>query len=145
MITYVRGNIMDSKVQTLACPVNCVGVMGKGLALEFKKTFDGLLRGYAEACKSGRLRIGCPWIYRVNDARQVLCFPTKDHWKMPSLYAYIESGLVGLCELSVQGEIHSLALPALGCGLGGLEWSQVKPLIEKYLGGLPIPIEVFEP
>jgi O-acetyl-ADP-ribose deacetylase (regulator of RNase III) len=122
-----------------------MGVMGKGLALEFKKTFPGLLGAYAEACRIGHLKIGRPWIYKVNDVRQVLCFPTKEHWKKPSTYEYIEFGLVGLLQLHLQGEIHSLAVPPLGCGLGGLDWKEVKPMVEKFLGDLPIGIEVYEP
>lgn len=145
VITYTKGNIFGSKLQTITCTVNCMGVMGKGLALEFRRTFSGLLGAYVGACLRKDLRIGRPWIYKVNDARQVLCFPTKDHWKKPSTYQYIETGLVGVRQLHLQGELHSLALPPLGCGLGGLEWNQVKPLIEKFVGDLPIPIEVYEP
>lgn len=145
MITYTKGNILASRAQTITCPVNCVGVMGKGLALEFKQTFSGLLGAYAEACRTERLRIGRPWIYKVNDAKEVLCFPTKDHWKKPSTLEYVKFGLLGLLQIYEQEGIHSLAIPPLGCGLGGLEWSQVKPLIEEYLGDLTIGVEVYEP
>lgn len=145
MITYLKGDILSSKLQTITCPVNCKGVMGKGLALEFKKTFPDLLPAYAKACQTEHLRIGRPWIWKVNDVRQVLCFPTKHQWNKPSTYEYISGGLLGLLQLHLQGEIQSLALPALGCGLGGLEWAKVKPMIEEDLGDLPIQIEVYEP
>lgn len=145
MITYTKGNILDSRAQTLTCPVNCVGVMGKGLALEFKKWFPGLIEPYKKACVSGELAIGRSWVFRVNDAKQVLCFPTKDHWKRPSIYDYVRFGLVHLKKSYVGMGIQSLALPALGCGLGGLEWSNVKLMIQESMGELPISIEVFEP
>jgi O-acetyl-ADP-ribose deacetylase (regulator of RNase III) len=145
MITYLKGDIFSSRLQTLTCPVNCMGVMGKGLALEFKKTFPDLAESYAQACRMEYLRIGRPWIWKVNDVRQVLCFPTKHHWKKPSTYEYISGGLLGLLQLHLQGEIQSLALPPLGCGLGGLEWDKVKPMIDKDLGDLPMKIEVYEP
>lgn len=145
MITYLKGDIFSSKLQTLTCTVNCVGVMGKGLALAFKKTFPELIGAYAQACEIGHLKIGRPWIWKINDVRQVLCFPTKTHWKKPSTYEYIELGLLGVVQLHSQGEIHSLAIPPLGCGLGGLEWTEVKPLIEKYLSDLGMAVEVYEP
>lgn len=145
MITYTKGNIFDSKAQTLANPVNCFGVMGKGLALEFKKWFPGLEKAYRSACEAGEVGIGRPWIYKVTEARQVLCFPTKDHWKYPSRYEYVEKGLEAIIDHHVEWQIHSLALPPLGCGLGGLEWNRVKPMIEETLGDLDMPVEVFEP
>lgn len=145
MITYLKGDIFSSKLQALTCPVNCMGVMGKGLALEFKKTFPGLLGAYAEACRTEQLKIGRPWLWKVNDVRQVLCFPTKDHWKKPSTLEYIELGLMWMARLHSQGELHSVALPALGCGLGGLAWTEVKPLIDKHLGDLDLIVEVYEP
>lgn len=145
MITFKKGNILESKAQTLTCTVNCVGVMGKGLALDFKKTFPGLLNAYSKACQEGDLKIGQPWIYKVNDAREVLCFPTKEHWKNPSTYEYIQLGLIGVLKIHSEGDLHSLAIPPLGCGLGGLDWREVKPMVEKYLGELQIPIEVYEP
>lgn len=145
MIKYLKGDIFSSKLQTITCPVNTVGVMGKGLALEFKKTFPGLMSDYATACTMEWLRIGRPWIWKVNDVRNVLCFPTKAHWKKPSTYEYIEQGLLGMVQLHAQGELHAVAIPPLGCGLGGLDWEKVKPLIEKYLGDLGIEVEVYEP
>jgi O-acetyl-ADP-ribose deacetylase (regulator of RNase III) len=145
VITYARGNILASRKETITCTVNCVGVMGKGLALEFKKTFPGMLGPYVEACATKKLAIGKPWIWKVNDVRQVLCFPTKDDWKRPSEYGFIESGLLAVAKMCREGEIHSLAVPPLGCGLGGLEWGKVKPMVEQALGGLDMDVEVFEP
>lgn len=145
MITYTKGNILESKLHMITCPVNTKGVMGKGLALDFKKTFPGLAEAYAKACEMETCRVGRPWIYRVNDAKAVLCFPTKADWRKPSTYQFIEYGLLGMVQLHLQGELHSVALPPLGCGLGGLEWAKVKPMIESFLGDLPITIHVYEP
>jgi O-acetyl-ADP-ribose deacetylase (regulator of RNase III) len=145
MLTFTKGNIFSSKAQTLTCPVNCKGVMGKGLALEFKKWFPGLFDAYKRACDKGDVAIGRPWMFQMSDVRQVLCFATKDHWKNPSTYEYIDLGLETLKNHYDTMGIASLALPPLGCGLGGLEWNEVKPMIEKHLGQLSIPIEIFEP
>jgi len=145
MINYVTGNILESKLQTITCPVNCIGVMGKGLALDFKNTFHGLFQQYKIACLNQQLKIGRPWIYRINDVKQVLCFPTKDDWRNPSTYEYIEIGMQGLNTLYLRGDINSLAIPQLGCGLGGLDWNNVRPIIENYLNKLPIRIDVYGP
>lgn len=144
MIKYVQGNIFDSSAQTLVNPVNCVGVMGRGLALEFKKWFPGLWNAYQRACAMGEIRIGVPWMFKVTEAKQVLCFPSKDHWKYPSQYSYIKKGLEAIREHHVAWQIHSMAMPPIGCGLGGLEWAKVKPMIEESLGDLNMDIEVFE-
>ena len=145
MITYTKGNILNSKAQTLTCTVNCVGVMGKGLALEFKKWFPGLDKAYKTACETKDLRIGRPWVFKVTEAKQVLCFPTKDHWRNPSTYEYVTKGLGALREYHAAWQVYSLAVPPLGCGLGGLEWTRVKPIIEEYLEDLDLAVEVYEP
>lgn len=144
MIRYVRGDIFESKSQTLINTVNCRGVMGKGLALEFKSLFSGLYDAYANAVLMKELAIGRPTLWK-GEAKWVINFPTKNDWRRPSEYAYIEAGLRALRTKLVEWEVTSLAIPPLGCGLGSLEWGKVKPMIELYLGDLPIDIEVFEP
>lgn len=145
MITYTKGNLLDSKAQTLTCTVNCVGIMGKGLALEFKKFFPDLFKAYKVACDQALIKIGHPWVWKVTEAKQVLCFPTKDHWKYPSRYEYVKKGLEALRQNLAAWQIYSLAIPPLGCGLGGLEWARVKPMIEECLGDLDLAVEIYEP
>jgi O-acetyl-ADP-ribose deacetylase (regulator of RNase III)/uncharacterized protein YwgA len=144
MIRYTKGDIFESRAQTLVNTVNCVGVMGKGLAKEFKDRFPEMNRQYVAACRKGEVRSGRPFIYR-DLTRVVLCFPTKDNWKGPSKYEFIEAGLKAVAANYSSWGISSMAIPPLGCGLGGLDWVAVRKLIEKYLGALPIEIEVFEP
>ena len=144
MIRLTQGDLFRSKAQTLVNAVNCVGVMGKGLAKEFRDRWPGMFREYAAACRRGEVRSGKPFLYRER-ASQILCFPTKDHWKDPSRYELIEEGLRAIRDHYREWEIRSLALPALGCGLGGLEWEKVRVLMEKHLKDLQIDIEVYAP
>jgi O-acetyl-ADP-ribose deacetylase (regulator of RNase III) len=144
MIRYVRGNLFDSGAQTLVNPVNCRGVMGKGLAKVFKDRWPEMFRQYQEACKKGEVRPGSPLLFKGED-RQILSVPTKDDWKKPSTCEMVEAGLKAIHERYRDWGITSIAMPALGCGLGGLEWSKVRPLIEVHLADLPIGIEVYEP
>ena len=144
MIRYVQGDLLGSTAQTLVNPVNCRGVMGKGLAKAFKERWPEMFRQYQEACKKGEVRPGSPLLFRDDD-RQILSVPTKDDWKMPSTYEMVEAGLKAIRDHYREWGITSIAMPALGCGLGGLEWSKVRPLIETHLGDLPIGIEVYEP
>lgn len=144
MIHYTQGNIFDSKAQTLVNSVNCVGVMGKGLAKEFRERFPDMFREYDKACRRKEVRSGKPFIYR-DLQRTILCFPTKDNWKGPSKYEFIEAGLRAIRDQYEKWAIASMAIPPLGCGLGGLDWPKVKALIEKHLAELPIEIEVYEP
>jgi O-acetyl-ADP-ribose deacetylase (regulator of RNase III) len=124
--------------------VNCVGVMGKGIALTFKKQFPAMFEDYRARCEKGNVRPGAPYIWE-NDEVQILNFPTKRHWRQNSLLEDIESGLKYLRDNYADMGITSLALPPLGCGNGGLNWSEVKNLINKYLGSLEdIDIYVYE-
>ena len=144
MIRFIKGNIFDSNAKTLVNTVNCVGIMGKGLAKEFKLRFPSMYKEYVNACRRGELRSGRPFIYR-DLVKNVLCFPTKDNWKGPSKYEFIEAGLKAIAENYEKWGLESLAVPPLGTGLGGLDWKRVKELVIKYLGHLPIDIEVYEP
>ena len=136
MISFVKGNIFDSEAEMLVNPVNTVGVMGKGLALEFKKRYPRMFEDYKIACNQGLFYIGQLMICTEKDHR-ILLFPTKKHWKYPSKIEYIESGLRAFVGVSKTMNISTIAFPPLGCGCGGLKWDDVKPLMEQYLAPLP--------
>lgn len=144
MIHYLKGNIFLASAQTMINTVNLRGTMGKGLALEFKNRFPGLFESYTNDLLDKRLAIGAPTIWKGKE-KWVVNFPTKDDWRKPSEYEYIEKGLVGLRPKLDEWSVLSLAIPPLGCGLGSLDWNKVRPMIEKYLGDMEMSIEVFEP
>jgi O-acetyl-ADP-ribose deacetylase (regulator of RNase III) len=144
MIDYLKGNLFESKAQVLVNTVNCFGIMGKGVALAFKKKYPEMYEHYRMQCKLGRVKPGELTLYR-DTVPWVINFPTKRHWKGKSRLEYIEQGLQFFVNQYKDWEITSLAMPALGCGHGGLNWDDVKLLIEKHLGDLDIDIEVFEP
>jgi O-acetyl-ADP-ribose deacetylase (regulator of RNase III) len=144
MITYKTGNIFHSEMKTLVNPVNCVGIMGAGLALQFKKTYPKMYKGYKMVCQQGKLQPGHLLYSSVKEhGKTVLSFATKGHFKNPSELEYIERGLIQFRTNYKDLGIDSVAFPMLGCGLGGLKWSDVKPLMEEYLGDLDIPIEIY--
>ena len=138
-ITTKHGSIFDSRAQVLVCPVNCVGVMGKGLALEFKRRFPEDAHRYGELCRGNALKPGSVACW---DGR-VAMFATKDHWRNPSKIEWIDTGLGIINELIEVLELPSIAIPQLGCGCGGLDWADVEPLYEKHLGGLDCDVEVW--
>lgn len=144
MIRYVKGNIFQSTAQAVTNTVNLRGVMGKGLALAFKEKYSGLFQSYAIDVIEKRIAIGLPTIWKGPD-KWVVNFPTKDDWRKPSAYEYIEKGLIGLRPKLDEWGVLTLALPPLGCGLGSLDWKIVKPMIEKHLGDMEMSIEVYEP
>jgi O-acetyl-ADP-ribose deacetylase (regulator of RNase III)/uncharacterized protein YwgA len=145
MFKALIGDLFSSKMQTLVNTINCVGVMGKGVALEFKKRFPSLFDHYAARCARKEVRLGEPYLFVGTDGRQVLNFPTKGHWRSPSRLTDIESGLDHFVKHYAEWGIESIAFPPLGCGNGGLEWSEVGPLIYGKLHRLPISIEVYAP
>lgn len=141
-----HGSIFDSECEALVNPVNCVGVMGAGLALEFKKRFPGMFKSYVEDCESGDLRIGHLSVHIGLDYPAVINFPTKNHWKHNSKIEYIEQGLDALADLVETGFPKSIAIPALGCGLGGLDWVDVESLIRLKLDGIDgLIVEMYPP
>ena len=145
MITYVAGNLFTSPAQVLVNTVNTQGVMGKGIALQFKKTYPEMFRKYQELCETGKINIGVLWIYKTPH-KWVLNFPTKRNWRNPSRAEYIETGLKKFAEKFNELGIHSIAFPALGCGNGELDWEQtVKPMMEKYLNKTPADVFVHPP
>lgn len=146
MITYTSGNIFEKEVDGIVNPVNCDGIMGKGLALEFRTHFPDNYAKYVRACKKGDVDIGIMFItFDQREYGHIINFPTKKTWRMKSKIEWIKEGLIDLRWAIVNYEIMSIAIPALGCGLGGLNFEQVQPLIEKYLGDLEgIDITVYK-
>lgn len=144
MIEYRKeGSIFDSGAQALVNPVNTVGVMGKGLALEFKNRFFDNFIVYKSACDKGELRVGEVFVF--GGSPLIINAATKGHWRNPSDLNDVEMCLFNIRYEIYDRNISSIAIPALGCGLGGLIWSDVKSMIERILGEVPIPILVFEP
>lgn len=140
MITYVIGSLFESPAQVLVNTVNTVGVMGKGIAKDFKKIFPDMFKEYQRLCESGKLQIGTLWLYKTAN-KWILNFPTKTTWRKPSRIEYIESGLKAFANGYAKYGISSIGFPPLGCGNGELDWEQeVQPLMEKYLKNLPIDI-----
>lgn len=139
------GNIFESKATTLVNTVNCVGVMGKGIALEFKKKYPDMFSEYVELCNKGLVKPGIPYYYHDLFGTSIINFPTKDHWRSPSKLSYIISGLNWFRDNYKSLGIESIAFPPLGCGNGGLPWSVVGPLMYSKLNDLPINIEIFAP
>jgi uncharacterized protein YwgA/O-acetyl-ADP-ribose deacetylase (regulator of RNase III) len=145
MLRVLIGNLLDSKAQTLVNTVNCVGVMGKGIALEFKQRFPDMYHDYVERCERHEVKLGRPYPYHLNDGRIVLNFPTKDHWRSPSRLSDIVAGLQYLVSHYRAWRIESLAVPPLGCGNGQLEWDVVGPTLYKMLSKLKIDVEFYAP
>lgn len=149
MIISKEGNIFDSNAEALVNTVNTVGVMGKGIALQFRKNFLANYKAYSDACKKGEVIVGKMFVQKDSNLsmgdRLIINFPTKKDWRKPSEYIYIEEGLRDLVKVIDQYGIKSMALPPLGAGNGGLKWEKVRDLIDRYLGNLPIDIFVYEP
>ncbi len=144
MVKIERGKtIFDSSAQTLVNTINCVGVMGKGLALEFKNRYPAMFDKYKSFCDKGVFKPGVLWIYKAEDGKWILNFPTKIDWKNPSKIEYIEEGLKKFVEIWLEKGITSIAFPLLGCSNGGLNPDEVIPIMEKYLNqceGLDVTI-----
>ena len=149
MITFHKGNLLDAPVDALVNTVNTVGVMGKGIALMFKEAFPENFRAYVDACKRKEIRVGHMFVTessRFDGPRWIINFPSKKHWRQPSRLEWITEGLTDLRRVIAEKGIQSIALPPLGCGNGGLEWSTVRPEIERALAPLAgVDVQVFEP
>lgn len=149
MIHYKKGNLFESEAEALVNTVNTVGVMGKGLALQFKEIFPNNYKIYRDICKNGDFHIGQMLITEessiITGHKIIINFPTKTHWKYPSEYSYIQEGLAALYdEIKCRG-IKSVAIPPLGSHNGGLEWDKVKKMIEYHLHNLSCDIYIYEP
>jgi len=145
MIKVLVGDILRSKAQTLVNTVNLVGIMGKGIAKEFKAKFPEMFDDYKRRCDSHNFKMGEPYLYKTKDGPWILNFPTKDHWRSVSKLSDIEAGLQFLEKNYRNWGIRSLAVPPLGCGNGELEWRVIGPTLFRYLKLLDIPVELFAP
>jgi len=149
MIELKQGDILRANAEALVNTVNCVGVMGRGLALQFKKVFPDNFKNYKSVCDRKELQPGKMFIYDLNrlyNPRYVVNFPTKRHWKGKSRVEDIDAGLQALVEEVCKRDIHSIAIPPLGCGLGGLRWTDVRTKIEEAFKGLTdVQILLYEP
>ncbi len=149
MIHYRTGNLFDSQTEALVNTVNTLGVMGKGIALQFKNMFPGNFKVYAEACRDKRLQVGQLLITEEEallvGKKIIINFPTKTDWRLPSEYQYIEAGLLELVKVIREKNIKSIAIPPLGSGNGGLDWSKVKLILEKHLADVACDIYIYEP
>ena len=156
-VTVRTGDLLGSDAQTLVNTVNCIGVMGKGIALDFKRAFPAMFGDYVERCAAGEVRLGEPYLWRPIDTQRaipdpaptgppwVLNFPTKGHWRAWSRLPDIVDGLDWLEAHCEEWGIESLAVPALGCQNGGLRWDNVRPLLVERLARLGIPVELYAP
>lgn len=156
-LSLIRGDIFFSRMQTLTIPVNTMGIMGKGLALSAKHQFPDVYEKYKDLCRSNILKMGKPYLYKresslnfslAGGAERITCFlifPTKTDWRNKSDLKGIEEGLKWLVMQYKTEGIKSLAIPALGCGLGGLQWDTVAPVLCTYLNKLNIPVNLYLP
>ena len=149
MIRYVQGNLLDAQAEALVNAVNTVGVMGKGIALAFKQRFELNYRLYAAACHAGEVQVGRMFVTETGVAagpRWIVNFPTKQHWRQPSHLPWVTAGQADLQRFIRQQGVRSIAIPALGAGLGGLAWPDVRAAIEAALADLhEVQIDVYEP
>lgn len=132
LIKYTSQNIFDSEAEVLVNPVNCVGVMGAGLAKQFKDKYPVMFKDYQKFCKDGKLKPGLGYFWDEPGGVKIFNISTKNHWRDPSKLEWVDSGLGLLATLIDLSSIKSVSIPMLGCGLGGLDWGDVKPLIEKH-------------
>jgi O-acetyl-ADP-ribose deacetylase (regulator of RNase III) len=149
MLQCKTGDILTEDAEALVNTVNCVGVMGRGIALQFKRAFPDNFKAYAAACAKGEVRPGQMFVFErktLTNPRYIINFPTKRHWRQQSRLEDIDAGLSNLREIIIQLGVKSVALPPLGCGLGGLHWPTVKDRIAQTFVGMPdIQATVFEP
>lgn len=149
MIRYTTGNLLDSKAEALVNTVNTEGVMGKGIALQFKNMFPHNFKVYSNVCKKKELKVGQLLLTEeetlLTGKKIIINFPTKTNWRLPSEYAYIEAGLAELVKIIKERNIKSIAIPPLGSGNGGLNWQKVKLILERYLLELDCEVYIYEP
>ena len=145
-VTVVEGgDLFAARADALVNPVNCVGVMGKGLALAFKRRYPLMFADYQRDCRAGRLTVGRPALHRCLGCPPIISLPTKAHWRQPSTMEIVLAGVRGLAPLVAAYDLRSLAVPALGCGAGGLRWEAVRGPLTDELARLGIDIELHAP
>lgn len=149
MIELTQGNILKADAEALVNTVNCVGFMGKGIALQFKKAYPDNFEAYRKACAAGDVQPGRMFIFGLDsmiNPKWIVNFPTKRDWRANSRYEDVETGLQALVDEVRRRNIRSIAVPPLGCGLGGLDWNRVRPMIEEAFAALPnVQVLLFEP
>lgn len=150
MIKLATGNLLEAPAEALVNTVNTVGIMGKGIALQFKQAFPGMFRDYEKACQTGAVELGKMDVHDlgglVGGPRWIINFPTKGHWRSKSKLADVKSGLSDLVKVIETLGIRSIAVPPLGCGHGGLDWEEVRPLIDSAFAALPeVEVLLFAP
>ncbi len=148
MIYSMKGNLLEDSAEVYVNTVNTVGVMGKGIALQFKQAFPDVFKQYAKDCKSGNVQVGKMHVVPVESLTNplfIIHFPTKKHWRNPSKLTYIQDGLRDLVKVVQELDVKSIALPPLGCGNGGLEWSVVRPLIIDAFEDVSVDVHLYEP
>jgi O-acetyl-ADP-ribose deacetylase (regulator of RNase III) len=149
VIAYKSGNILDEQAEAIVNTVNCVGIMGRGIAAQFKRVYPENFKRYAAACKNKEVQPGRMFVVRISqltNPQYIINFPTKRHWKGKSRIEDIVIGLESLGEQIEKLSLKSIAIPPLGCGLGGLDWNEVKPLIQRFCDHYPqINFTIFEP
>lgn len=145
MFKVLTGDLFTSQAQTRVNAVNCVGVIGKGVALEFKMRYPAMFEDYAQRCERKQMRLGEPYLYRDRSGVLIVNFPTKDHWRSPSRLSDIERGLDYFVQHHAEWGVNSVAFPALGCGNGGLDWEEIGPLMRVKLEHINIQVEVYAP
>lgn len=146
---FTTGNVLSADVEAIVNTVNCVGFMGRGIAAQFKRSHPENFRAYEAACKRGEVVPGRMFIFatgRLTNPRWIVNFPTKRHWRGKSRMEDIESGLTDLVAEVLSRKITSIAIPPLGCGLGGLSWDEVRPRIERAFAGIDgVQVTIYEP
>ncbi len=142
IIRTYHGNLFDATTQCKVNTVNIVGVMGKGIALQFKGLYPDMFKSYKKCCNKGLFQIGVPQLWEEAPNDWVLNFPTKLHWRNPSKIEYLEEGLQYFVDTYKDLGITSITFPQLGCGNGGLDWKVVQPLMEEYLNQVDINVEI---
>jgi len=149
MINYIKGNLFESSAEAFVNTVNTDGIMGKGIALQFKKMFPTNFKLYKDECKNGKFGIGDLIVTRdqniLTGEKLIINFPTKTSWRAPSEYDYIEKGIQELIHVINKNKISSIAIPPLGSGNGGLQWHKVKSILESRLSDLECSITIYEP
>jgi len=149
MVELKQGDILQAEAEALVNTVNTVGVMGRGIALQFRKAFPENFRHYEQACERGQVKTGHMFVYeteRLTGPKYIINFPTKRHWKGTSRIEFVEQGLSDLVKVIRERHIQSIAIPPLGCGLGGLEWNDVRPLILEAMQAVPdVRVLLYEP
>jgi O-acetyl-ADP-ribose deacetylase (regulator of RNase III) len=149
MIEYKNGDLLNEEAEALVNTVNCVGIMGRGIALQFKKAFPENFKAYKQACKKNEVQPGKMFVFetkQLTNPHYIINFPTKRHWRDKSDIGDIDAGLKALVDTIQQYNICSIAIPPLGSGLGGLNWAMVKPRIESILKSLPdVQVIIYEP